>query len=246
MLTRAAATQSVGELGLTIHFISDVQAAIQACSDLSRCSKVAIDIEGIDLCRDGTACLLQAAKEDKTTYIFDLCALGRAAFDRGGLRNFLENTTTEKIIFDGRADADALYHQFNVDLSKGRFCDVQYLYCMACGDVGDRFLKGLGKALGSAYWLSGTEKMEMERVKSAGKRLFAPEVGGTYEVWRRRPISQELLVYAAVDVVHLHEMALRWRHAASDVNIVASRRMKRACTSHRAAKGKHQAFRDFH
>lgn len=229
-----------------MHLVDDVTAARRACDALTRCPRVAVDIEGIDLCRAGAVCLLQAATPEMTTYVFDICALGRAAFDRGGLKELLENKTTEKIVYDGRADADALFHQFGVDLAKGRYCDVQYLYCQRHCDAGDPFLRGLGAAMSSAYWLSAGERVRLERVKVAGKRLFAPEAGGSYEVWRQRPLSEALLAYAAADVVHLHEMAARWQPAGSDVNAVAARRMRRACMGPQPANGRHMARKDFH
>jgi len=179
------------------------------------------------------------------TYVFDICTLGRSAFTRGGLKDFLEGTTTEKIIYDGRADADALYHGFGVDLSKGKYCDVQYLYCKKFNSATDPYLKGLGKAMEKAQWLSRDERSRLNDVKSIGTRLFAPEKGGTYEVWRRRPLGPDLLAYAVADVVHLHEMAARWRPHRSDVNAVASMRMRRACAAAQAAKGKHMACKDF-
>ena len=51
-------------------------------------------------------------------------------------------------------------------------------------------------------------------MKEAGKALFAPERGGGYEVWERRPMPRELLEYAAAaDVAHLRAMWREWGHS---------------------------------
>ena len=54
--------------------------------------------------------------------------LGARAFDQGGLKELLESRRVRKIIYDGRADADALFHLFGVRLSN--VYDVQVLQCI--------------------------------------------------------------------------------------------------------------------
>lgn len=172
--------------------------------------------------------------------------LGPSAFSNGHLKDFLENTSTVKIVYDGRADADALYHHFKVNLFDAKVCDVQYLFCKKHDSHRDRFVKGLAKAMQNAYWISSAERRVLDDVKSAGKKLFAPEFGGSFEVWKKRPMPADLLLYAVVDVWHLHEMAVRWgEHDRPEVYSVTAARMRKAAMGSQAPKGRHMAIKDF-
>ena len=65
---------------------------------------VAVDVEGVSLCRDGRVCLIQLAGPDPSTpvVLVDIVAIGEAAFAGGRLRELLESKTVTKIIFDPR------------------------------------------------------------------------------------------------------------------------------------------------
>jgi exonuclease 3'-5' domain-containing protein 1 len=158
----------------------------------------------------------------------------------------LESRATTKIIYDGRADADALYHHFKVRMFEAKVCDVQYLYCMRHDNYTDRYVKGLSKAMQNAYWITASERRVLNDVKAAGKRLWCPELGGSYSVWRKRPMPAALVQYAVADVWHLHEMAVRWGELERpEVYGVASARMRKAALGPCAPKGPHMARKDF-
>ena len=66
-------------------------------------------------------------------FLFDITKMGAVAFDdrsgRPSLRTLLESPSVLKVIFDGRADADALWHLYGVYLSP--------VYCLqVCGASG--------------------------------------------------------------------------------------------------------------
>ena len=50
----------------------------------------------------------------------------------------------------------------------------------------------------------------MEEIKERGVKLFAPEFGGSYEVWETRPLHPDLIVYCKNDVVKLFDMYDAW------------------------------------
>ena len=180
------------------------------------------------------------------TYLFDIVTLGENAFSKGNLKDFLENQTTTKIVYDGRADTDALYHQFKVNIFDGKVCDVQYLFCKRHDSYTDRYVKGLAKAMQQAYWISPSERRVLDDAKLAGKKLFAPECGGSYSVWKKRPMPPALILYAVADVWHLHEMAVRWgEREHREVYRVTAARMRKAAMGPQAPKGQHMAIKDF-
>ena len=87
----------------------------------------------------------------------------------------------------------------------------------------------------------------MAVVKDAGRRLFAPELGGSYDVWAERPLSETLIEYAGNDVALLLEMREAWeRYSPTASNVVTSTaRITLAVNGPRPAKGKQMALKDF-
>ena len=84
-------------------------------------------------------------------------------------------------------------------------------------------------------------------VKDAGRRLFAPELGGSYEVWAERPLSETLIEYAGNDVALILEMREAWkRYSPTGINVNASGvRISKAVHGPRPAKGRQMALKDF-
>jgi exonuclease 3'-5' domain-containing protein 1 len=102
--------------------------------------------------------------------------------------------------------------------------DVQVVYCMK-GDQDNggrrgRYLSGLRKALADCPGLDFEAREALDAIKRGGTQRFAPELGGSYAVWEERPLSEELVAYAAADVVHLHAMWAAWRHFMGQGNMV--------------------------
>ena len=54
-----------------------------------------------------------------------------------------------------------------------------------------------------------TRGRELARIKEEGLKLFAPEKGGSYAVWKERPLPEALIKYATSDVSLLLEMVLK-------------------------------------
>ena len=88
--------------------------------------EVAIDFEGENLCRDGELCLVQLAERDGPVILLDIVVMGQRAFEEGRLRELLECNHILKIGFDGRADADALFHLHGCQLNN--YYDLQVAF----------------------------------------------------------------------------------------------------------------------
>ncbi|CAK0834223.1 unnamed protein product [Prorocentrum cordatum] len=70
------------------------------------------------------------------------------------------------------------------------------------------FLQGFAKAAGKV--LPYSQRQIMKGIKEAGQALFAPERGGSLEIFKKRPMTQVLQKYCAQDVVHLFPMYEAW------------------------------------
>jgi len=209
--------------------------------------EVAIDFEGVDLCRSGELCIMQLS-DGKSTWLIDVTTLGEGAFGDGGLRDLLQNPEVLKVGYDGRADNDALY---NLHASKlVGFYDVQIASCNrqdAEECRRDRFVHGLVRAIGR-FLKDDPERAEtLRKTKEMGLALFAPEKGGSYEVWKERPLKKSLVEYAAADVALLLEMKRAWiGHSSMRDNLAsAAVRINKAAMGPMPAKGRHMAKKDF-
>lgn len=58
----------------------------------------------------------------------------------------------------------------------------------------------LGKCIEYDVGMSMTERMTCQSIKTRSVKLFAPEHGGSYEVFNSRPLSSDLMDYCVQDV----------------------------------------------
>lgn len=167
---------------------------------------IAVDFEGVKLCRHGALCLVQMTCSDDPTlvYVLDIHVMQKRAFSMQtpngtSMKNILENEDIRKVWFDPRNDIDALYHQFGI-MPRGIF-DLQL------AEVADRrnrglnvhFVQGLYKCLTQCPALQSEQKVFAEKINALGKSLFEPANGGHYEIFQQRPLNPVILVYAAHD-----------------------------------------------
>jgi len=214
---------------------------------LENTREVAMDLEGVDLCRSGELCILQLS-DGKTTWLVDVEALGESAFGEGGLREFIQDPSVILVGFDGRADADALYHLHSTKVLG--FYDVQIASCIRQDkEEGrrDRFVHGLGRATARFLRSDPDRASALERTKQDGLALFAPERGGSYAVWKERPMPKALFDYAAADVSLLLDMKREWeKFSPVKENVARSTvRINKAVMASVPAKGKQMAMKDF-
>jgi exonuclease 3'-5' domain-containing protein 1 len=246
MLSAAAAASALAaddaDFAVAQEFISepaDVAPAVARVRARARGGAVAVDLEGVNLGREGELCIIQVAtaRRGDPIVLFDVVALGAGAFDGPGeaLRALLEDAGVEKLFFDARSDANALLFLHGVRVA--RAVDLQL------ADVAARVARGKGAArvsgLGAICERSGAaaltepERARLARTKAAALALFAPERGGSYDVWRARPLPRVLLEYCsdaalffslrdAFDATLLRSLGARGARAAADALAAAA------------------------
>ncbi|KAL9035844.1 MAG: hypothetical protein Q9214_006406, partial [Letrouitia sp. 1 TL-2023] len=165
-----------------------------------------LDVEGTALSRHGSISIIQIfLLPANHVYLIDVFVLQQAAFDttsRSGttLRSVLESALIPKVFFDVRNDSDALYALFNIKLRGVH--DIQLLEVATRSPPNDR-LFGLQRCIINDAQLSAQAQKRWEATKERGKALFSPECGASYEVFKIRPIPDNIINYCAGDVVHL-------------------------------------------
>ena len=168
-----------------------------------------IDLEGVELSRHGTISIVQIfVLPSDQTYLVDVHTLQERAFSSAGtkgqtLRDILESDAIPKAFFDVRNDSDALYSHFNVHL--GGIHDIQLME-LATRAFSRRCVNGLAKCIEKDAQMTTKEKMIWIAAKEKGKRLFAPERGGSYAVFNTRPLPQDILEYCVQDVQYLPKL----------------------------------------
>ena len=265
----AVAAVASSRIGSPPVLVDTVEACQSQCARLADSRCVAVDFEGVNLCREGELLLAQLAAVEGPVVLVDVATLGARAFDEGGLRALLESHDVLKIVFDGRSDADALFHEYSCRLHN--VCDGQVLCALHLDTVGGgrspnggsppttnrraasdapppaARLPGLGKALTCCEAIDPSHGRALAQLKKAVQPLFVPSLGGSYEAWRARPLTPALIEYAAADVAHLHSLRTAWGHLVSEERMreITAARIESAVSSDGPAKGAHMALRDF-
>ncbi|KAF9528395.1 ribonuclease H-like domain-containing protein [Crepidotus variabilis] len=171
-------------------------------------TKLAVDLEGVNLCRDGTISLLQILSvASQTIWIIDVTVLGVLAFSHSNLngdtlKSVLEGSQVTKVFYDVRTDSDALFNLFGIKLSNTY--DLQLLEVAARRSSGKKvsYVIGLGKVI-NQYIRPGSQ---WTRVKEEGAALLFPDKGGSYELFDKRPLDERVLQYSAQDVNLLFQL----------------------------------------
>jgi exonuclease 3'-5' domain-containing protein 1 len=186
-----------------------------------------VDLEGANLSRDGSVAIMQVlVPPNPTVHLIDVHLLQDKAFQTSTgngytWKEILGSDSHAKVFFDVRNDSDALYHHYGVSL-RG-VMDLQLLeFATRPGRNRPQFLKGLSKCITESGILSHQEARAWEQVKDEGVRQFAPEKGGTYDVFLRRPLSSTMQNYCAEDVLRLPRLLVCYarqitRHLAGEV-----------------------------
>jgi exonuclease 3'-5' domain-containing protein 1 len=188
--------------------VDNVANLILCLKDISTSTKIAVDCEGVKLCRNGTLSILQLyRKGSNKVWLVDITVLQATAFytkyKDTSLKTILENSNIEKVFYDCRNDVDALYNLFGV-MPTGIW-DLQLHEVLTRKSRGINqlaFFNSLEKSIGVLQDIPPTWKI----CKETGKKLFAPEFGGCYSVFEQRPLDPALIEYCASDVVLLFEL----------------------------------------
>jgi exonuclease 3'-5' domain-containing protein 1 len=165
-----------------------------------------IDLEGVNLGRHGAVSILQIFVSPKNcVYLVDVFTLRDKAFSTPGkkgltLKDILQTPTITKVFFDVRNDSDALFHHFQISLTGVH--DLQLME-LATRKFAKKFVNGLSRCIEHDAGMTTTEKSEWKDAKERGLNLFAPERGGSYEVFNQRPLTEAIKLYCTQDVMFL-------------------------------------------
>ncbi|KAF2444194.1 hypothetical protein P171DRAFT_455070 [Karstenula rhodostoma CBS 690.94] len=186
-----------------------------------------IDIEGVNLSRNGSISVFTLFdRTQKYVYLIDVHSLGFAAFtthsatcatfkDSGfeaigadaaryiTLKTILESPEIPKVFFDVRNDSDALFAHFGIRLQGVQDLQMMEL-ATRCRRNRER-VNGLSRCLefGLVGILSPFQRSQVQSIKARGSALFAPEKGGSFEVFNQRPLDVTIENYCMQDVIFL-------------------------------------------
>lgn len=147
-----------------------------------RLPTIFIDLEGVDLCREGSLSILTLMIDTgiptRRIYLFDVHLLGALAFNTAGveqttLKDIFQDDKIPKVFFDVRNDSDALFAHFGVALQGVE--DVQLMESATRETTGSRkFLSGLAKCVEKNVLTSlhGMDPASWKAAKEEGVRLF--------------------------------------------------------------------------
>ncbi|KIW22036.1 uncharacterized protein PV07_12563 [Cladophialophora immunda] len=204
-----------------------------------------VDLEGVNLGRSGTIAIMQLLiPPSPVVYLVDVYRLGAKAFrlttaDGTSLQTVLESPNTLKVFFDIRNDSDALYAHFGVNVAG--IIDLQVIEYATRNPRG-QYVNGLAKCIEKDLppipgW---------SLAKASGRRLFAPEEGGKYEVFLERPLSDEILKYCEQDVMLMPQLLAVYggklqAGPAAQLQGIVDERIRLSKTDTFNGKGRHMA-----
>jgi exonuclease 3'-5' domain-containing protein 1 len=168
-----------------------------------------VDLEGVNLSRNGTISILQIFILPRHhTYLVDIHTLKETAFTHQTvlgrtLKDILESSSIQKVFFNVRNDSDALYSHFGIKLAAVQ--DLQLME-LATRSFPKRRVNGLAKCIEHDAPMNIAERRAWNAAKEKGKDLFAPERGGTYEVFNIRPLPEEIMQYCVQDAQFLPKL----------------------------------------
>ncbi|KAK7864898.1 hypothetical protein R5R35_001987 [Gryllus longicercus] len=158
--------------------------------------KVAIsfDCEGVNLGVKGQLTLFQIGTCSGQAYIFDLVTCPKLV-KAGGLQCLLESEDVTKVIHDCRNDSVNLYNQYGITLRN--IFDTQAAHAILQ-------LQELGKPVHKVKNVSLNALCELydapiNPMKDQLKNVYRRD----QRYWARRPLSRDMMIYAAADVLSL-------------------------------------------
>jgi exonuclease 3'-5' domain-containing protein 1 len=225
-----------------IVLVDDWPAARTACDDLRTKSVLGLDIESLPGSRRTS--LLQLAASQCNAYIFDVLGLGMQLFDAAHLLPILGDPKIIKLCYDCRGDAEMLFANHGVRVF-GLY-DLQIVFTSLFQPHEDPYLKGLRVAADNT--LPPDAAAAFGDQKQAMKRDFSAAAGEKKDAaMARRPLSAEILRYAAEDATTLLCLYTKWKYFvyASEVLSITETRASRHMLAAKASPRRGMHLIDF-
>ncbi|XP_073301578.1 exosome complex exonuclease rrp6 [Primulina huaijiensis] len=151
---------------------------------------IGFDCEGVDLCRNGTLCIMQLAFSD-AIYLVDAIEGGETLVK--ACKPALESSYVTKVIHDCKRDSEALFFQFGIQLNN--VVDTQIAYSLIKEQEGhkrvpDDYISFVGLLADPSYCGISYDEKEEVRVLLRQDPNF----------WTYRPLSKQMVRAAADDV----------------------------------------------
>lgn len=178
------------------HVISDVQEAQVTMVTILKESKVGLDLEGMDLGIDGKVSIVTLALPNGNVYIFDVYSCPMIMFD-GKLHEVLESDRILKVMHGAFGDAGGLLSNFNVRLRN--VYDTQCAFTAL--QLSDPRL--LSQDL-IPHTIGLNDLLKFYKISPNGyKKGIQGAYKDTPHLWKTRPLTSEMIGYAAADVDNL-------------------------------------------
>lgn len=145
--------------------------------------------------------LLKMSTMQGVAYIFDLLAIDdkKEMFEKGGLKEILEDEGIVKVTYDCRTEQKALYSQFDVVLRNVFDVSIAYTVISEQCHVTSRSAPKLRPARPKFSELCSIFGVRKPR----NQRAFMEQMNSTKDFWATRPLTDEMLDFAIDDVLCL-------------------------------------------
>jgi exonuclease 3'-5' domain-containing protein 1 len=155
-----------------------------------------LDLEGVNLGRGGTITLVQISTKDQEVFIFDVYRTLRIMEEV--LKPILESPDIFKVIHDCVNDSCALF--FNHQIRLDGVLDTQVAHCIIQQqDSVKSASKNKSSSMNALLEIYGACSLPINGKKDSMKKVYRRN----QHFWATRPLTQEMIIYAASDVFAL-------------------------------------------
>ncbi|KKK22439.1 hypothetical protein ARAM_007239 [Aspergillus rambellii] len=210
-----------------------------------------IDLEGVDLSRHGTISLLQIfALPQKQTHLVDIHKLKESAFTQASVSGATLKDIPRVPFHQKKSSLMCAMTRTPFIATFGiNLAGIQDLQLMelATRRYSKKRIHGLAKCIENDAPMSTEEMQSWKAAKQQGLDIFAPERGGSYEVFNARPLAGEIIQYCIEDVRLLPRLWEKYNqkltsHWRRKIDVEGQNRVRESQSSTFNGKGRHMTF----